>query len=105
MREELKKHIDLHYSDLTQDLDSGSGLLNRLIQREVITSAHLQEIKGEKTHRKQNEALLDILKLRDDECFDIFRDEVCKGQKQLAKECLTLPDGLLCNAVPETSRK
>lgn len=45
MRSELEKIIDSNYSRLASKLDSDSGLLNRLLEREVITSDHMADIK------------------------------------------------------------
>lgn len=45
MREELQKHLDDNCHKLVKQLDIDSGILNRLLARDIITSDHLADIK------------------------------------------------------------
>lgn len=92
MREELQKHLDDNCHKLVKQLDIDSGILNRLLARDIITSDHLADIKAERTSRRKIEVLLEKLKTRDDKYYSIFRCEVAREQPQCAEQCLPPSD-------------
>lgn len=104
MKTEFCQVLDSHADELCLQLDVDSGILNRLLAKGIITSEHVADIKAEKTARRKNEVLLDILKKRDDKFFIPFRDEVSKEQKQLAEQCLPLPHECLPHPCEESSQ-
>ena|SRR6218665_1240895 len=54
--------IDVNYGSLKDLLDTGGGLLDKLIARRVISHRHKQLISSKATDSEKNEAFLDILR-------------------------------------------